>query len=407
MTRLIHNHEAISECFLPANDSSRTRCRQLRWLTLVILCAQAILFSGVVKADDEDVLEQYLQRLELHDLRMQQLESMAELPRGKEQQQTVVKKLADLYVSQLLGAADDDARRNGLVQRVNRLLEKHPDAKTPSLDVMLLQADYAAAESAAEKWLADPGDIAAVKTAREILIRIAPELDQYQANLEANIEQLNEQLGNATAERRVKELEEQLEQAQQVAGRARFYSAWSQYYIGALQPTQAEGQPLFTKSRDMFRQFLGIEADYADLRGDELGLASPAMSRAMIGLAFAEIGSGNAAASRQVLDLLQNSDAPLELRNQREFWNLQGLINAKMLSAAATLAKSVLAGESTNSQASQLSVSVRAAVAGLRERKRVTRHETWGWPAFPAWQNYVAFKSCANCWISTASCWIR
>ena len=355
----------------------------IRFTLLLLFGTLSFGFACQVPASDEDVLQQYLQRLGLDDLQMQQLEKMIQLPRSKEQIQQDVKKLADLYVSQLLAAADDSQRRDSLVNRVNGLLEKFPNAKTPALDVMLLQADYAAAELAAEKWLADPSQAASLATANEILSRIAPELGKYQSQLDGEIEALNKRLDAVTSEKQMAKVESELRQAQQVAGRARFYSAWSLYYLAALNSSQPQAGSNFAKARDIFRTFLGIEDDYGNLTADDLGLESPAIARAMIGLVQAEIGSGNLPASRECLDLLANSQAPLDLRQQQAFWYLQGLINANLLSEAAGFATSLLSDDAGSNQASQLSVSVCAAVAGLaRSKTNDDCASARDWPVF-------------------------
>lgn len=335
----------------------------LIWRVSLLLCCLIVAYPSA--ASDEDVLQQYLQRLGLNDLQMQQLEKMIQLPREEQQLKKDVKQLADLYVSGLLDAASDADRRNSLVRRVNQLIEKHPSARTPALEVMLLQADYAAAEVAAEKWLADPGQQAEAQTAAEILRRITPQLDKHLAELDSKTEALVKALDATTTETQSERVQGELEQTQQVAGRARFYFAWAQYYLGALQAPAAAAGENFAKSREVFRKFLGIEEGYTDLSGDDLGLGSPAIARAMLGLVQAEIGSGHLPESRQCLDLLKHSQAPLEIRQQEKFWYLQGLINAGMIAEAADFAKAALADAGTSNQASQLSVSVRSAVAGL------------------------------------------
>ena len=330
-----------------------------------LLCAIAISHPSLCYASDEDTLNQYLQRLGLKDLQMQQLEQMIQLPRGDDQLKKDVKQLADLYVGQLLDAADDADRRTALVERVQRLIEKHPEAKTPALDVMLLQADYAAAEVAAEKWLAEPDDQQSRKTAGAILTRITPGLHKYLQQLDTKIESLVEKVDQATTEKQSEQAETELVQAQQVAGRARFYLGWSLYYQAALQSGDPAAKANFSKARDVFRKFLGVEEGYDDLSGEEMGLESPAIARAMVGLVQAEIGSGDLSAGRKCLKLLKDSQAPLELRQQDAFWYLQGLVNAGLIAEAAGFAESVLGEQSNANQASQLSVSVRSAVAGL------------------------------------------
>jgi len=121
-------------------------------------------------------------------------------------------------------------------------VQKVPQARTPSLEVMLLQADYHRAEGLIGKWLDTPSDTKTRDEAAEILGRIAPQLEQRQKELQVSADRLSEQVDkmNAGDERDVKENE--LSRLRSIAGRAAYFAAWSNYYLVRAQPRRPAGQ---------------------------------------------------------------------------------------------------------------------------------------------------------------------
>ena len=74
------------------------------------------------------------------------------LPEG-EKRLPAAKRLADAYAEQLIAAADDAARFAAIQAKIEALLAAVPEASTPAVEVVLLQAEYQRAESLMIRWL--------------------------------------------------------------------------------------------------------------------------------------------------------------------------------------------------------------------------------------------------------------
>src|SRR5262245_44160643 len=141
---------------------------------LLLATAGARLCAQEVPADR---LESYLLRLGLADLHVRHLENAAASETNKDARLAAGRKLADAYAERLMSVADEDAAYKQLKERVDRLLTQTPDAVTPALTVMLLQADFQRAESLVNSWLDEPtGELP--PEAAAILTRIVPQLEQ-------------------------------------------------------------------------------------------------------------------------------------------------------------------------------------------------------------------------------------
>ncbi len=292
--------------------------------------------------DEEQQLAAYLERLGLTDLRITQLElqlSGGRLDTAARSQ--TARRLADLYSQQLIENLDQKARYDDLSRRVTRLLADYPAARTAALEVLLLQADYQRAEKLIGQWMVEAGQEAARDEALEILKRITPVLDARQDQLRAEVERLL-----AEAEKRTKvdeQAEKELLRQQTISARASYFTAWSIYYRSLLLP----GTPVedLRRARGIFRRLLDLADDdkYVDYDGEQLGLESPWRSRTLIGLGLCESAVGELLASRDCFKLLASGNAaPRDLRDQADYWYVQGLLNAGQTRAAVEYAQQVV-----------------------------------------------------------------
>jgi len=245
-----------------------------------------------------------------------------------------------------------------VLERIQRLAVRIPEAKTASLDVMLLQADYFRAEALMTRWAADRRSLEHREEAGRILARIAPQLDARQEQLRGAVEKLVEQLdGTSDAEEHAVKSQE-LNRMESVAGRAAFFAAWSNYYLGLSSQPLVSNHPGFLKARDIFRRILGMDGGYGDLEADSLGLESIWRSRTLIGLGMAEASSGNLAGSKSCFDLLERGPAPPEIHEMAAFWRLQSLANANLWSDALALAQQYIAAQTGAASQGRVSFAV-------------------------------------------------
>lgn len=321
------------------------------------LAGLALFFCAcaAVRANDDDTLAKYLNRLGLVDLQTFQMEQRIEGAMAGEERRRLAERLADLYSTQLIEHADDRAKYDAILGRIQRLVEKAPEAKTAALDVMLLQADYFRAEGLMTKWLADRTDAASKSAASEILERITPQLGQHQAALHQRVEQLTTQLDNAKSPDDVATGEREIRRVQVVAARAAFFAAWAHYYLALSRPAGVETQTLFTQSRDIFRRILEVDGKYGELDPASLGLESIWRARTLIGLGLAEAASGNSPASQECFNLLDKSPAPPEAKDLSPYWRVQALVQAGLGAEAVAFARPWI--ESFSGAANQTRVS--------------------------------------------------
>lgn len=300
-----------------------------KWAAIIICVAFLV---AAAQASDDEQLERFLIRLGLSDLQIVHLESALERPTlAASDRQQLAQRLADLYAEQLMSSTKDDARYSDLMQRIESLRLRFPQANTPALQVMLLQADYNRAEAQIARWIADRSEKTALEESRELLQAIAPRLDDHQRHLRSQIEALYAEVeGLPASHPQVATKEREAQRLQTVLGRASYFAGWANYYLGLTKAPSGAAE--YSRSRDIFRQLLGIEdEDYASIDPEWLSLGVIWRSRAVIGLGLAEAALGDIAASRAVFQWLDHRDVPLEIKDQAHYWYVQGLINADRL----------------------------------------------------------------------------
>lgn len=348
------------------------RCRPARARLRFAVVLLLMLIGGVGPAhplqasaaeDPEARLEEFLARLGLVELQIRHVEQLVDQATDPAQRQAYAVRAADLYAAQLIASAADKPKYDDLLRRIGQLVEKFPAAQTAALEVMLLQADYQRAEQLVSQWLASPEEATARQEAAAILARIAPLLEKRRQELQNSIEKLQGEVETTTNEDARAIQEQELARVQSVAGRAAYFAAWSQYYLGRVEADQDQGRKAIAQARDAFRRMLAID-DYKELDGESLGLSSIWRARALVGLALSEAGSGNVAASRICFDLLEKSAVPAEIRDQVPNWRLESLLSAGDHAAALQLARErvkTLTGSATQGKVSFCVSLVRAA----------------------------------------------
>ncbi|MFV1967379.1 MAG: hypothetical protein ACC628_18270 [Pirellulaceae bacterium] len=323
---------------------------RVRFLLLaLVLCNVAAVHAPPARAarDENSRFERFLARLGLVDLQITHLEQVLDRETNEKQRTETARHLADLYAGRLIASAEDTNKYRDLEQRIQRLIDRIPEASTPSLEVMLLQADYLRAEQLVGKWIASPTDTVSRDAAAKILIRIAPQLDRLQRELRAVVDALLEEVDSMDASDERDAKENELLRLQSVAGRAAYFAAWSNYYLGRANPHLPDVKKTFTRARDIFRQLLGLGDGEDDVEPELLGLELIWRARSMIGLALSEAAVGNLDESLACFGYLEHASVPAEVRDQAPYWRLESLLAAQQFDAAFEYAKQRV-GEASN-----------------------------------------------------------
>ncbi len=334
----------------------------------------ATLPISTVRGDDDELVTQFLDRLGLTDLEIVHLERVVWEDLPKERQIALAKKLADLYASELMTNAGDEEKSLDLLQRIQRLTQRVPQADTPALQVMLLQADYYHAESLVTEWIANPAYVEARDEASVILARITPELNEFQKQLNSQVDDLVDLIDSIEESDRRSAKEKELDRTQPVAGRATYFAGWSNYYLGLTKRESAATE--FKVARDIFRRVLDIDSEsYVDVDAEWLGLESTWRSRALIGLGLAEAAAGNLDASRTCFQLLEHASVPPEIQDQASYWYVQGLLNAGKHGEAGTYAREKVAEWAGNATQGKVSLCVSLVRAAYGDRSEQVSSE--------------------------------
>jgi hypothetical protein len=324
-----------------------------------------LLLASSASAQDSQPLERYLSRLGLADLRLHALEQ--ELAREHNADKpALARQLADAYAESMLEAADDPPRFAALNERIQKLLAERPEASTPAVQVVLLQAEYQRGEALVIRWLEEPTDAAPLAEARPIFDRVGPQLVARHRELSSQSEAALNKLEEATSEANRAAAEQEATRLAVAAARAAYFAGWSNYYAGVARQDPAAAQAEFTLAQEMFQLVLDLPgADYAELEADELGLESPWRARAVIGLGLAEIGLGRLAAAAQAFTWLEHPAVPAAIRDQASYWHVQGLLNVKQYTAAADLVDAQVSALGTNPPASKTSLGAALVRSGI------------------------------------------
>lgn len=307
------------------------------FLALVVLASLVLVVASprAAVAQHDQALDELLSRLKLGDLRLHHMERLLEREPA-DKRLPAAKRLADAYAEHLIAAADDAERFAAIQAKIEALLAATPEARTPAVEVVLLQADYQRAESLMIRWLETPADRAPLTEAEEILNRIAPLLTSHQKELNAAAEKAAEALEELKSDAAKAAAEQQIGRQQAIASRAGYFAAWSNYYLGVAKQNATAAQPEFTAAKEQFCLVLDVidEKNYEPVEVDTLGLESVWRSRAVIGLGLAELGLNRPAAAAKVFTWLDHASSPPLLRDQAGYWQVQGMLNVGLVAEA-------------------------------------------------------------------------
>lgn len=290
------------------------------------------------QAEEDAAVESYLNRIGLRDVLALHLEQSLERT-AKSGQLAIAKKIADIYAAQMADNEIEDGQRALVSSRVAALVDRFPEANTPKLQAMLLEADFHRAEAIMTEWFNNRQDASLRSQAEKILAGVAPKFADLKSRLEAEIETLREQEATEQDDKKLDALDRDIQRLGSLGNMATYNLAWTSYYLGVCQ-TGPEAAAQFATARASFRELLGlVEADkYSELDPALIGLESSYISRSMIGLAQTELGLGNIADGKACYELVRSNSAPPMIRDLAPSLYLLGLVNAEQYNEAVAFA---------------------------------------------------------------------
>src|SRR5262245_4908965 len=226
------------------------------------LCIATVLVSlaalGPVRGDDDQKLEQFLNRLGLTDLRLTHMERALARENAYDKRAALARNLADAYAEELVAAADEPERFAKLKDRADKLLSAFPEARTPAAGVALLQADYQRAEALMISWLEDKSQKQSLDEANAILNRIVPELESRQTELGAAADRAADAIDTIKSDQQRQIAEQQLKRQRAVVARANYFAGWSAYYLGLARQNLGTAQKDFAAAKQHFIRLLDV-----------------------------------------------------------------------------------------------------------------------------------------------------
>ena len=346
-------------------------------LTLLVLMSSQNLHAQSSSARDSrssqelikemNQVDTYLARLGLIDQQILLFEDYLERGLSSKDKDDLAQKASELYADRLMRLGDDLSKAQKYIDRVDLLIRRYPKADTPSLKVMLLQADYNMAETLITKWINDSSDEKSFTSALQTLEHITPQLIKSHAELTKQVELLYEVLDRMpdgkTRETRLKKTK----QLEAVASRAAYFAAWSNYYLQLTKPS-LKGNTAAKQSIDLFKGLLGFnkEINYSEIEGASLGLDLDWRARSFIGLGLSESLLGNINASYRCFELLKSSNASPAIIDQANYWYIQGLLNAAEYAEAREFAQQIIGNYQGNSTEGKTSFCVTITQHGFR-----------------------------------------
>ncbi|HUT94302.1 MAG TPA: hypothetical protein VMY37_32885 [Thermoguttaceae bacterium] len=302
----------------------------------LILAASCWAATSTAIADDVDTVQQFLARLGLVEIQVLHLEKTLQGPLPDERRVELARRLADLYAGLLMSTSQDEEKSQEIYARVDSLIKRVPEADTPSLGVLLLQADYNRAEAEVAQWLRRPDDATARDAARAMLSRVVPRLREHQAEIERLVKQWWEEIEAVEDEQALAVKEAEVARLEAVGIRAAFLSGWADYYSSIVTEDSQKAKNELATARQCFRKVLDLADDdpLDEITAEWFNLEAVGHCRALIGLGMAEAAGGDRAGSHACFRVLEDPAVPPAIRDEAGYWHVQGLVNAGAIEEA-------------------------------------------------------------------------
>lgn len=311
------------------------------WI-LAVSCGAA---ASPAIADDVDTVQQFLTRLGLVEIQVLHLEKTLDGPLPDKRRVELARRLADLYAGLLMSTSQDEEKWREVYARVDSLIKRVPEADTPSLGVLLLQADYNRAEAEVARWMRQPDDAAARDAARAMLSRVVPRLGEHQAEIERLVGQSWKELEAIEDEQALAAKEAEVARLEAVGIRAAFLSGWANYYSSIVNGGPQKAKDELATARRCFRKVLDLaDGDTLDQATAEwFNLEAVGHCRALIGLGMAEAAGGDLPGSHACFRVLEDPAVPPAIRDEAGYWHVQGLVNAGAIEEAGNVLEEQMA----------------------------------------------------------------
>lgn len=315
------------------------------WIIVALIAQGPGLLAAQEPSSDDARLKSLLTRLNLTDLQVRLLEDELADVTNASQRIKIGNDLADLYALELTRTANDPARHDELLNRVQRLLAVVPQANTPSLQTMLLQADHVVAEAKVLEWFEDRSNELLRDEARAIFERLSVQFQEQIRAIESQELVDSERILKTEDPEMVARIEASADQLQVVRLRATYFSGWTHFFLAICVDDANQRDDALQQARNDFASFLelDLEEDLSEVDPEWLGLESSLRARAMLGFGLVAMGLNDDKAARQCFSMLDDYRVAQDVRDEYPYWYIQGTVSFNMLEEAYAFARRQIA----------------------------------------------------------------
>ncbi len=274
---------------------------------------------------------------------------------------SAAEKLAGLYARRLISISDETSLRDDLIKRVAALIQRFPETNTTSLQVLLLEAEFAQGERLITEWTNQFTESSKLIAARELLVVVGQKLHQHHKRARAEIDEILENV-DIEATPATSSVRKRWDELNRIYGRALYYSGWSNFYVTSIGPN---GEPnAAERAREAFKTLLNIESDGSDYSeyvatepiDDEIQVQLFDIHRilSVIGLGLTEYVSGNDDSAEHCFNWLKSKQVGAAFRDDLVFQHSLCLLRTNRINDLKKLAALVLDSDSTQNSTSNI-----------------------------------------------------
>ena len=293
-----------------------------------------------VVADD---LEKLVRRLQLKELEATLVENQLTRTIDLDQQNLLRQRLARLYVEQLNGLIERPEQFSRIAGRLKELETNVEELREPKNIFARLQAQFRHGEYLLSQYRENRHQTRLLVDISRLYSQLLEEFQSLELACEKKIEALDSvDAGVGSIENR--RADDEIEELSEISFRSAFYRGWSAFHAGLAKQNRELGRPYFTQALQAFCNFLDIDLGDDVENWDEgfLDLASLRNSQAFFGIALSFLAIGNNSDADYCFELLRSDEAAETVRQQLAFWQVQTLLELRLLKDGEELAKAYL-----------------------------------------------------------------
>jgi tetratricopeptide (TPR) repeat protein len=330
-------------------------------------CAVFALLSGILsfaRAQDDVVLNRYLERLKLTELRITLAEKAVKQQQNPTSTEAVAerKRLGDLYLRWMSESGDSEKTFARAKQRATEFFDKNPAIRTPELELVLIESDFDRlvtlfTDSVDRPKSGDGNRAKAHEAFTKIAASLLEKVTAFEKEMQAEIDKEPESTGafpfgggKFGAKKDAPVIDDPMVAKEKLVLRSKYFAAWAQYYAAVSSPGKSGRTKQLSDARRLFCEILSLDHEQETLKLDpeSLNLEVVPRARTLQGIAMCDIAMGDHddtkdSESRTAISALEHAATASVVRDQLANIRLQAYWNAGRDKEAPELVETTLA----------------------------------------------------------------